>query len=224
MSRLSDLYKAMETLRKEGLSLNDDLEKQISDLEETIIRTEILPAISKDIEPRLEPIRRDLVLVVEYKPGQPVSVALSRKTKISEIVDAKTLTPKESIPVKSDEKPLKPEAHDPQRHIENPTKGLRVKFADGTVVWSRTAVDTFITALSRIGFEKISKLDITHAGYPLVGRKKRPVSKRHIWQHDADGWFIYTNISNKTKIEDLQTISETFNLNLEIEEVKPDKG
>ena len=29
MSRLSDLYKAMETLRKEGLSLNEDLEKQL---------------------------------------------------------------------------------------------------------------------------------------------------------------------------------------------------
>ena len=31
MSRLSDLYKAMETLRKEGLSLNEDLERQISE-------------------------------------------------------------------------------------------------------------------------------------------------------------------------------------------------
>lgn len=38
MYRLSDLYKAMETLRKEGLSLNEDLEKQVSDLEENIIK------------------------------------------------------------------------------------------------------------------------------------------------------------------------------------------
>lgn len=28
MSRLGDLYKAMETLRKGGLSLNEDLERQ----------------------------------------------------------------------------------------------------------------------------------------------------------------------------------------------------
>ena len=34
MSRLSDLYKAMETLRKEGLSLNEDLERQVSELED----------------------------------------------------------------------------------------------------------------------------------------------------------------------------------------------
>ena len=34
MSRLGDLYKAMETFRKEGLSLNEDLERQVSELEE----------------------------------------------------------------------------------------------------------------------------------------------------------------------------------------------
>ena len=32
MSRLGDLYKAMEALRKEGLSLNEDLERQVSEV------------------------------------------------------------------------------------------------------------------------------------------------------------------------------------------------
>ena len=39
MSRLSDLYKAMDTLRKEGISINEELEKQVSELEENIIKT-----------------------------------------------------------------------------------------------------------------------------------------------------------------------------------------
>lgn len=54
MSRLSDLYKAMETLRKEGLSLNKDLERQVEELEENIIKDEILPSLSSEITPRLE--------------------------------------------------------------------------------------------------------------------------------------------------------------------------
>ena len=54
MSRLSDSYKAMETLRKEGLSLNKDLERQVEELEENIIKDEILPSLSSDITPRLE--------------------------------------------------------------------------------------------------------------------------------------------------------------------------
>lgn len=32
MSRLGDLYKAMETLRKEGLSLNENLERQVCEV------------------------------------------------------------------------------------------------------------------------------------------------------------------------------------------------
>ena len=79
MSRLSDLYKAMETLRKEGLSLNEDLEKQVSELEENIIKKEILPIVTETIAPALKQVQRELVLVVDYVPGMPISVHLSRK-------------------------------------------------------------------------------------------------------------------------------------------------
>ena len=61
MSRLSDLYKAMETLRNEGLSLNEDLERQVSELEEDIIKKEILPVVTETIEPALKQVQRDLV-------------------------------------------------------------------------------------------------------------------------------------------------------------------
>ena len=91
MSRLSDLYKAMETLRKEGLSLNEDLERQVSELEEDIIKKEILPVVTETIEPALKQVQRDLVLVVDYHPGMPISVALSRKTNITQLIDAKKL-------------------------------------------------------------------------------------------------------------------------------------
>ncbi len=33
MSRLSDLYKALETLRKEGLPVDENLEKKVYELE-----------------------------------------------------------------------------------------------------------------------------------------------------------------------------------------------
>ena len=46
MSRLSKLYEAMETLRKEGLPVNEDLERKASELEEEIIKKEILPVLS----------------------------------------------------------------------------------------------------------------------------------------------------------------------------------
>lgn len=38
-------------------------------------------------------IQRELVLVVEYKSGEPISVALSRKSNIAELLEAKRLEP-----------------------------------------------------------------------------------------------------------------------------------
>ena len=76
---LEKLYSIIENSRDLGVRLNKEVLQQVEELEEGIIKEEILPALSNDIAPRLEPIKRDLVLVVEYHPGEPISVALSRK-------------------------------------------------------------------------------------------------------------------------------------------------
>ena len=223
MTKLEKLYSIIENSRDVGVKLPKGVLQQVEELEEGIIKEEILPALSGDIAPRLEPIKRDLVLVVEYHPGEPISVALSRKAKISEIMGAKTLTPKSSIPVKSDENPEMVVPHEPKKHVENTTKGLKVTFTDGTVVWHRAAIDTFIDVLRKIGFERVSQVGIEHSGYNVVGKVKRPPVPGRVWQHESDGWFVYSNIGNNTKVDDLRLISEYFNLNLIIEEGKPEK-
>ena len=83
MTKLEKLYSIIENSRDVGVKLPKGVLQQVEELEEGIIKEEILPALSSDIAPRLNPIQRDLVLVVEYHPGEPISVALSRKTKIS---------------------------------------------------------------------------------------------------------------------------------------------
>jgi len=65
-------------------------------------------------------------LVVEYHPGEPISVALSRKAKISEMTGAKVLIPRSSTPVKSEEEPEEVALHEPTKRIENVTKGMKV--------------------------------------------------------------------------------------------------
>ena len=79
MSRLSKLYEAMETLRKEGLPVDKNLEQMANEIEEDIIKKVIIPILSKSIEPALQPVKRELVLVVDYIPGQSLGVHLSRK-------------------------------------------------------------------------------------------------------------------------------------------------
>lgn len=221
MATLKELYTTLKSLRDMNLPVDDKLLKAADNLEEKIIKEEILPALSQNIEPQLNEIQRDLVLVVEYHPGEPLSVALSRKTKISEIIDAKTLTPKVGKPVKGTEKPAPVEPHEPTKRVTNHTKGLKVVFPDGTVVCRKTAIDTEMEVLRIIGFEAAASVGRMRAGWPLIGKKKRPVENGKIWQHEADGWYIYSNTSNKEKKEDLQAISDVLRLHLIISDGKP---
>ena len=50
------------------------------------------PVLKQNIEPALQPVKRELVLVVDYVPGNPLSVHLSRKRNFAaEIPDAKEI-------------------------------------------------------------------------------------------------------------------------------------
>lgn len=224
-TKLEELYSIIQYSQKNGIKLGDDVFKQINEAEEKIIRDEILPIIGQDIEPTLSQIQRELVLVVEYRPGEPISVALSRKTKISQIVDAKPIVAnprKLSKPVKSDDPATAQEPHEPTKYVTNHTKGLRVQFPDGTVVCNKTAIDTEIDVLHRIGFERAAKVGITYSKWPLIGKKKRPTEAGKVWQHEIDGWYIYSNTSNERKKADLKAISDYYNLGLIISDGKPE--
>lgn len=224
-SKLEELYSIIQYSQRRGIKLGDDVFKQINEAEEKIIRDEILPIIGQDIEPTLSQIQRELVLVVEYRPGEPISVALSRKTKISQIVDAKPIVAnprKLSKPVKSDDPATAQEPHEPTKYVTNHTKGLRVQFPDGTVVCNKTAIDTEIDVLHRIGFERAAKVGITYSKWPLIGKKKRPTEAGKVWQHEIDGWYIYSNTSNERKKADLKAISDYYNLGLIISDGKPE--
>lgn len=79
MSKLEELYEAREKLKSQGIEPNADLEKQLADLEEKIIRDEIVPIISEKVEPVLKQIKREVVIVVEHSPKTGSNVYLSRK-------------------------------------------------------------------------------------------------------------------------------------------------
>ena len=221
---LQDLYDIIDKSRKCNVRLSEDVINQINAAEENIIRNDILPALSKDIEPRLNTIKRDLVLVVEYHPGKPISVALSRKTSIRMITGAKTII---QHPTKVGE-PVSggssiPKQNESNRKVINHTRGLKVTFPDGVVICNNNAIETFKDVLRHIGLQRIHDLGIMHSGYNLVSHEMRPVERGKTWQHKVENWYIYSNTRNSDKIKDLQFISDKFHLSHKVEEEKPEK-
>lgn len=94
-------------------------------------------------------------------------------------------------------------------------KGLRIIFPNGDVISNRWAIEAFIDALKRIGLERIPQVGIKHSGYNLVSKDKRPNGN---WQREINGWYIYSNISNDVKCEDLRKLSNSLNLGLKVED------
>ncbi len=215
MSRLSDLYKAMETLRKEGLPVGEELERKANELEEEIIKKEILPVLTKTIEPALQPVKRELVLVVDYVPGQPLSVHLSRKSNIAaELSDAKEIV-------------LDPEVehgnhdtHQEEKIKRGPATDLSVTFPDGTIIAEKKAVNTFVQAVKRIGVARVRQAveaeNLVISKVPLISN--RHDKKYGHSQHElGDGWLLITHCNNKTKKKMLERVSDALGLGLIVE-------
>lgn len=212
MTKLETLYASIKGLQDLGLPLNKETLKAADELEEQLIKTEILPAMSKDIEPMLSQIQRELVLVVEYKPGTPISVALSRKTNITELLDAKILEQDPQAEHKEGKKHEKP--------IEriNGKTVLRVTFPDGTVIADKKAKITFAETIKRIGLMKVRNLGISFCHVPIIsntldkkyGQAQIPV---------GDGLYVMTHSSTHDKKKQLDKIAKELGVKLKVEEI-----
>lgn len=209
MSRLSDLYKAMETLRKEGLPVDENLERKANELEEEIIKKEILPVLSKTIEPALQPVQRELVLVVDYVPGKPLSVHLSRKRNFTAEIDAKEILPDPEVEHKEIGKTG-------PKIVKQPVTRLKITFADGTVIQERNAAETFVAFVRKVGVERVRSLGLKQCKISLVsntidkkyGDKQKPL---------GNGWYLMTNTSTQSKLKDIEAIAKAFDIKVKVD-------
>jgi hypothetical protein len=210
MSNLEELYRAIETLRKNNIKIDDDLSRRLDEAEEKIIRDEIIPIIGNDIEPTLRQIKRKLVLVVDYDPEKPLNVRMTRKRVVTDIADTKEYP---LLPLVQDSKPI----HKQKIHvITHPRTHLSVTFPDGTMLTDRKAITTFLRVIERIGLEKIEKLGINIDRTNLIVRSPKSNGSHAEW-HQVRDWYVNTHSSTMSKAKYLNKISNSLKLNLKIE-------
>jgi hypothetical protein len=217
MTKLQKLYDIQQNLKEFGVELNSELEIQLRALEEELIKNEILPVLTEKIEPALQQVQRELVIVVDYVPGEELKVHLSRKRNLAVVLkDAVEISPKPSG----------------SSRITPPTPrsssvGFTVKFADGTTISHTNAKRTFVEALQHMSLPRVSGFTgRTFADFPLVGKRQRVTEDGYKWQEKVDGWWVYVNMSNDTKMSMLQQVARYLNIRLTIEvngEMQPDQ-
>lgn len=206
-SNLETLYQFIESSKKLGIELPDNILKQTAELEEKLIREDVLPVLRDNIDPVLQQIKRELILVVEYHPGENISVRLSRKRNLSDLSEATLLTP-DPVP------DIKRRASQQRVGKRKPNTHLRVTMSDGKVFCNeKDATDTFCDVLQEIGLLRVRQLEIMPSGINLISTSK----DENRQQRKVGEFYIFTNRSTRQKADQLQEISDRLHLNMKIE-------
>jgi hypothetical protein len=199
MTKLEELYQAIQTLNNLGAKLPASLIEQTNQIEENIIKNDIIPALAETIEPIIQQIQRDIMLIVDYKPNEPLSVRIAKKKS--------SLIPQEQDLPQHEEKIERAFAN------KAPKTGLRVEFSDGKVIAERYAYETLIESIKKIGWERVRDLNIVVNKLPFISNKKYDIDQHEI----VKGIYIITHSSTKRKKEILDYISDELGLNLKVE-------
>lgn len=207
MTKLEKLYSTIQNLKELGLELGEDLLKQTNELEQEIIKKEILPVISEKIEPIISQIQRELVLVVDYVPNEPLSVRLSRKRNFSAEMETIEIVPDPQV------------EHNIGTIKRNTTKkssktNLRVTFPDGKIIENRFAYETLYEVVKLAGTEKVRSLGIIQCGVPLVSNT---LDNFYNQKEISKGLYLITHSSTVQKRQQIERISEALKLELKVD-------
>lgn len=207
MTKLQKLYSTIQNLKELGLELGDDLLKQTSELEQEIIKNEILPVVSEKIEPIISQIQRELVLVVDYVPNEPLSVRISRKRNFTEQMETIEIIPDPKV------------EHNIGTIKRNSTTksaktNLRVTLPNGKVIENRFAYETLQEIVMLAGVEKVRSIGIIQCGVPLISNTQDNFYNQ---KEIAKGLFLITHSSTGQKRQQIEKISDALNLNLKVE-------
>lgn len=199
--KLEKLYTSLETFTSMGLELPQNVIEQIQKIEESIITEEIVPLVAETIEPIIKNIRRELLILIEYKPGEDLAVKLTKKRSI--IIPAANERVTTLPRVTSYNIPL---------HGRGPNTDLSVRFDDGTLITENTAAETFVRVIEKIGLEKVRQLNIKMNRHLLVSKERIPVYTPQF----LNGYYIQTHCNNSTKKRKLDEISNRLHLGLQV--------
>ncbi len=195
--------------------MSDEFRSACDAIEDGIVGGSVAEVIRSEVAPRLADVRRGLTLMVEYRPGQPVRIALAHRAGVIDSTEG-AADIAEPVAVKTEEDEPADSNSKSGDITRGPSSPISVTFAStGLTICRPAAIDTMIDALRIIGFEAVSNLGITHSDYNLVGKVKRTDAVGH-WQRLVDGWFIYVNISNDVKVRDLRLIAQRLGIDMTV--------
>lgn len=209
MTNLEKLYQSIANLKELGLPLHEETLKAVDNLEEELIKNEIIPRLSESIEAIITQIQRPIVLVVDYIPNESLSVRLTRKRVITDETETKqySLASKE---MERERKTGKTITSSPK----SSWTGLKVTYPNGKVTNNRYAYETMIEVVEKAGVEKVAALKMKQVGIDFISQSNDDFYNQH---EISGGYFIVTHSSTLKKKQQIEEISKKLGLGLKVE-------
>lgn len=210
MSKLSKLYELRRLSQEFGMEWTEKQERQLEAEEEHLIKNEVLPVVSKSIEPALSQVERELVLVVDYVPGTPLKVSLSRKRELlKDLEDVVEIKPDPEVEHTENKKGVK-------RVVTNPRSRLRITMSDGSVIEEKKAWLSLKSFILKVGIDKVRSAGIIVNKMPLVSNTvdKKYASAQH---PIGNGWLLMTCSGTPAKRKQILAIASHLGINVDVE-------
>lgn len=211
-SKLQKLYQIMRNSEELELPLPKETLAQINEMEEQLIKDEVLPLIHDNIEPTLREVERPLVLVVEYDPAGGLRVNLSRKVNISSIIsDAKEIKPDPVVEHAEKKKGTK-------KVVTRPRTRLRITMPNGTVIEERTAWESLHRFVLAVGVDRVRAVGLKANLIPLVSNtvdKKYERAQKPL----GNGWWLMTCSDTENKRKQILAIAAHYGLDVHVDVV-----
>ena len=215
LETLKEDYALRASLKRKHLKVQDQLEDEIDDLEQSLITSKIIPELEQYAKTLLNNLECEVYLAIKKDTNGDV-----------EVNDELSCTPtnfnKQSIqqqnpqlaPVQSSSGTI---LITPQNIQEVQGRDMRIT-VNGKVFQERNAIKTFIEALKFIGLDEVAKVGIMCSGYNLVDTRKRLDGGKRWQQQEGNKW-VYVYFSNVTKVKYLMQIADSLKMIIKIEAI-----
>ena len=212
MANLSQLIDARRTLEAQGISIANDVDKQIKKEEDRLIQEELYRAMRNALRDTLSVLDQPITFTLHYDPANPSTYTIEHR-RTGELSSEEEAAQREAREARR----LKRKASTLEQALSSSSiTRLRIVYADGTSLEEKSAADTFRAFVQKSGVAQVRDLGLKLNKEPLIiesDGKELASSFKHLEKN----YYLQTGSPTGIKQKFIQRIIDGLGIDAHIE-------
>ena len=212
MANLSQLIDARRTLEAQGISIANDVDKQIKKEEDRLIQEELYRAMRNALRDTLSVLDQPITFTLHYDPANPSTYTIEHR-RAGELSSEEEVAQREAREARR----LKRKASALEQALSSSSiTRLRIVYADGTSLEEKSAADTFRAFVQKSGVAQVRDLGLKLNKEPLIVEsdgKELASSFKHLEKN----YYLQTGSPTEIKQKFIQRIIDGLGIDAHIE-------